>query len=310
MINEEILEENNNFDCKIEEKKKIKRRIILEILIGIFLILSVWFYKNWTTTYDKLISAIQNDNVKEVTLIIKSKKINHTNLNEALLEAIYNDNLKIVKILVEAGADINYCGKDSYSHPLLRAAYYGYADITKYLLDKGADTHITLPQNPYTPLAISAMRGNVATTKLLIEKENSVDYKDNYGNTALIYALDSQEFNKELCEFLLSKGANIEIKDDNGNSTSLIRVTSSNKNSEIKVKFLLDHGANINATDSVKMTPFLTAVQCGNLNLVKLYIKKGANIFARNTWNQSALDLAKLHNHGEIYGFLKKQGLN
>ena len=66
---------------------------------------------------------------------IKSKKINHTNLNEALLEAIYNDNLKIVKILVEAGADINYCGKDSYSHPLLRAAYYGYADITEYLLE-------------------------------------------------------------------------------------------------------------------------------------------------------------------------------
>lgn len=77
----------------------------------------------------------------------------------------------------------------------------------------------------------------------------------------------------------MSKGANIEIKDDNGNSTSLIRVTSLNKTSEIKVKFLLDHGANINATDNVKMTPFLTAVQCGNLNLVKLYIEKGANIF-------------------------------
>lgn len=87
-----------------------------------------------------------------------------------------------------------------------------YADITEYLLDKGADTYITLPQNPYTPLAISAIRGNVATTKLLIEKENSVDYKDNYGNTALIYALDSQEFNKELCEFYCQRGLILKSK--------------------------------------------------------------------------------------------------
>ena len=310
MVNEESLENNNNFESKIGEKKKLKKRIIIEIFIGAFLILAVWTYKHLSFTNDKLISAIQNNDVKEVTLILKTKKISHVNLNEALLEAIYNDNLIIVKILVESGADINYCGKDSYSNPLLRAAYYGYADITKYLLDKGADTHITLPKNPYTPLAISVMKGNIATTKLLVEKENSIDYKDNYGITALIYALDTQDFNKELCEFLVSKGANIETRDDSSDSTLLIRVTSSDKNSEIKVKFLLDHGANINATDSVKMTPFLTAVQCGNLNLVKLYIEKGANIFARNTWNQSALDLAKQHNHGEIYGFLKKHGLN
>lgn len=310
MVNEESLENNNNFESKIGEKKKPKKRIIIEIFIGAFLILAVWTYKHLSFTNDKLISAIQNNDVKEVTLILKTKKISHVNLNEALLEAIYNDNLIIVKILVESGADINYCGKDSYSNPLLRAAYYGYADITKYLLDKGADTHITLPKNPYTPLAISVMRGNIATTKLLVEKENSIDYKDNHGNTALMYALDTQDFNKELCEFLVSKGANIETRDDSSGSTPLIRVTSLDKNSEIKVKFLLDHGANINATDSVKMTPFLTAVQCGNLNLVKLYIEKGANIFARNTWNQSALDLAKQHNHGEIYGFLKKHGLN
>lgn len=48
------------------------------------------------------------------------------------------------------------------------------------------------------------------------------------------------------------------------------------------MRLLLDHGANVNAEDSEKWTPLHAAATCGNLNLVRILIQRGANLLAVN----------------------------
>lgn len=150
------------------------------------------------------------------------------------------------------------------------------------------------------------MKGNVDVAKLLIEREKDINYKDSNGDTALMYAVETEKFNKEICELLLSKGADINATDGNGGNTILINITGIRGNNEDKIKFIIDNGANVNASNQVKMTPLLQASMSGKLNLVKLYIEKGANIFVKNTWNQSALDLATMvESHNGVVAYLK-----
>lgn len=48
------------------------------------------------------------------------------------------------------------------------------------------------------------------------------------------------------------------------------------------MKLLLEFGANVNAEDSEKWTPLHAAATCGNLNLVRILIQRGANLLAVN----------------------------
>lgn len=48
------------------------------------------------------------------------------------------------------------------------------------------------------------------------------------------------------------------------------------------MRLLLDNGANVNAEDSEKWTPLHAAATCGNLNLVRILIQRGANLLAVN----------------------------
>lgn len=293
-----------------EKKEKLKKRIIAEILIGCFLLLCILGYKGGLFSNANLIEAVQKNYTVRVSLILLTKQASTGEINDALVEAIQRNKLGMVKKLVKAGANVNYWGNDTFDNPLLSAADFNNVEIAKYLLDKGADGHIILPQNPVTPLSSALRRGNLEVARLLIEREKEIDFKDTIGDTALMYAVESEKFNKEICELLLSKGADINATDGNGGSTILINITNSIENHEDKARFLLDHGANVNASNSVGTTPLLQAASVGNLNLVKLYIERGADIFVINTWNQSALDLATMMEpHNEVIAYLNEKGL-
>ncbi len=244
-----------------------------------------------------------------VSFILLTKQARTGEINDALVEAIQYNKLGMVKKLVRAGANVNYWGNDTFDNPLLSAADFNNVEIAKYLLDKGADGHIILPQNPVTPLSSALRRGNLEVARLLIEREKEIDFKDTFGDTALMYVVMTEKFNKEICELLLSKGADINAADGNGENTILIKLVQSTGDIEDKAKFLLDNGANINASDTAQITPLISAASAGNLNLVKLYVERGADTSARDCWNFSALDNAIRNKHTQIISYLKGKGL-
>lgn len=94
----------------------------------------------------------------------------------------------------------------------------------------------------------------------------------------------------DICNLFISGGIDINSRDENG--TPMINIAVRNDNEELVKKFI-KLGADINLTSEDRgYTPVMDAVWRGNLELTKLFIKEGAELNTINKEGQSNLVLA------------------
>jgi len=101
---------------------------------------------------------------------------------------------------------------------------------------------------------IASEKGSLDLVSKLLELEAHLELKDNWGNTALFYAIDAKQNNLQIVSFLLDKGADPNAKCKNGT------------------------------------TPLFRAVEINNLLIVETLLKKKCNIFVKqeSTGNETA----------------------
>ncbi|EAY03683.1 hypothetical protein TVAG_031820 [Trichomonas vaginalis G3] len=133
----------------------------------------------------------------------------------------------------------------------------------------------------------------------------NVNIKNYYGETALHYAALNNS--KEIVEVLLSYGANINEKDESG-ETALHKAALHNSKEEAEV--LLLHGANINEKDESGETALHIAAFKNNKEIVEVLLTHGANINEKNKNGKAALHNAALHNSKETVEVLLSYGAN
>ena len=56
---------------------------------------------------------------------------------------------------------------------------------------------------------------------------------------------------------------------------------------------LLDHGASIDARDAKEQTPLRRAVNCRQLQIVRLLVRRGGNLYAADHRGVTPLDVAR-----------------
>ncbi len=112
---------------------------------------------------------------------------------------------------------------------------------------------------------------------------------------------------KEVVEFLLQRGANIEARTERGVTPLYIAVKDSQK--EI-VELLLQHGANIEAKEEDGFTPLHIAAKDGQKEIVELLLQCGANIEARSEGGVTPLYIAAKNGYKEVVEFLLQRGAN
>lgn len=135
---------------------------------------------------------------------------NDSDLN-ALVYAINNRNYYYIGSLVDHGADINMV-VDKNKTALLIAAKNGDGYIVNYLLDKGADPLLNYG-NTCSILVYLVKGNNRKLIKRLLKMGVDVNGRCN-GRTALMETAYYDD--KWVAELLLSKGADIYLKDDKG----------------------------------------------------------------------------------------------
>ena len=108
----------------------------------------------------------------------------------------------------------NTVNAEGYS-PLTLASYRGNNEVAKILIENGCD--INQKSSMGTPLMAAVVKGNVEIVRLLLNKNAEVDFADNNGTTALLYATMFK--NKEIASLLIKANANPDIKDNRGNSS-------------------------------------------------------------------------------------------
>lgn len=150
-------------------------------------------------------------------LNIVEKMINcHLNLNlcdqtdkTILMQACDLKIFPLIEILIKNGADINYQNKNGET-AFFRAASFSSVDVMNQLKNFDADINCS-NNHGQTPLMLSVNhRFNLKTLEWLIQNKADINAQDIQGNTALMYAIASNQI--EATELLLKNGAKTEIQ--------------------------------------------------------------------------------------------------
>ncbi|MBN2663543.1 MAG: ankyrin repeat domain-containing protein [Bacteroidales bacterium] len=277
--------------------------------------------------YTPLLYAIDYELDDFITELLKNEAdVNITganNISPLLLASQLDLDFNIYEKLIDLGADINATIADTadyWDNPGYTALHFTCSEMDKYrlaelLLHKGADVNA---KDVYsnTPLQLSVSDDhNFALSKLLIENGALVTDKNIDGQTPLHLACMYNEDTKTV-DLLIQNGAELNVKDNNG--WTPVMYAAFYGNIEI-MKFLMDKGADIELKNDDDFaiwdlrradgsTVLFNLVKEGDFDLVKLFVKKGADINAVNSYGETPIIIAKEYEHKKIEKYLKRKG--
>ena len=215
----------------------------------------------------------------------------------ALMHASAKGHIKVVNLLLDRGAEIDYQSEFRFS-ALMIACMAGKLEIVELLLKRGAKVDLSTKTGK-TALMLSTISGyldlnltwaskytppppnkSVEIIRLLLSKGASLDFQDDAGGTALMYAVKDRLL--EAVKLLLDKKARVDIGTDREGTPPLHSILPGSQsypvNAEI-ARLLLERGAPVDLEDRNMQTPLIVACcQAGKAELSKLLIKKGAKI--------------------------------
>jgi ankyrin repeat domain-containing protein 50 len=170
--------------------------------------------------------------------------------------------------------------------PLHWAASAGYLACVQLLISKGCNVSAKTASGE-TPLHIAAFRGNTAVAELLVDNGSNINSLSNSGQSPLYTASFSGA--EATVRLLLNKGANVDARGSYG-ATPLIGAAIRGHTPIAGI--LLEHGADIDASHGYDgKTALHRAAQGGHLDTVRLLLRKGANIEARDDEGNTPLRL-------------------
>lgn len=274
--------------------------------------------------------AVQND-CEEEAIELLAKYLNPVErqaaLNEALVVAAFKDNEKAVEFLLEQGAD---CGsvphtietpitnslilnfKTHWLSDRIRTLLLSYDEQQKFVNQK--DNF----RNERTPLMTAILhQRSIEELEQLLEHGADVYAKDNQGQTALAY-LCCSGFNKPKADLLLSydeQNRLINELDCYGNSLlyyAIQHTADAQPNRKDTVAWILEHDTQkklINYSTENCNSALHTAINCVDVDIIKLLIDNGANIYARNRDGLTCLQaiLTKDHSDNSKYDLFPKR---
>jgi len=178
---------------------------------------------------------------------------------------LMTSDMEMAELFLDRGADINAVDYDG-NNALHRFVSSGNKDFVAYLLgtDIPVDNKNDMGQ---TPLQIAIYSNCPDIAKLLIDKGASLDFRDDYGSTALHVVSDV-----ELAKLLIEKGVNVKAVNEYG-ETPLHCVYD---NIEL-ARLFLDEGADIDARSESGYTPLDYVVMYGCNDTARFLMEKGAD---------------------------------
>lgn len=229
-----------------------------------------------------------------------------------------NNHEGVVKLLVDAGAEVNRVQGVSGRTPLFDACSNRNPIMVKTLIDGGAIVNVG-DKRGTTPLMMATgpgkkLKDKMACIKCLIEAGADVNMTDKERGTAI--AKESNGGNYKVVQYLIDRGAHINIQNTGSGYTPLISAAGS-KSDKI-VEILIKEGADVSLKTHTGWTALIAAIYLGAqtkkvINIVNLLISNGVDVNSRyremgTSLNFTALDLAlsKKGKYDQVVEILKK----
>ena len=222
--------------------------------------------------------------------------------------------------------------------PLYHAALCGFQDLAEHLIIKHPQQVNATGGYYVSPLAVALSAGHLKIAQLLYERGANVDVQGNDDKTPLIGACSDGVQPIEIVQWLLSRGANPNVRDKYGWTPQ--HLAASHGHAEISrlllqykadsnaqhqfagtplevasyggrvnvARLLIEHGADVNAWDSNRGTPLHSASKKGWAEVVRLLVEHGANIDAEDGDGRTAFQVASLYRNHDVAKFLSDHG--
>lgn len=258
-----------------------------------------------------LIYAAKNGHTNVVRYLLDNGAAVNYSIPENHLTALYcatsYNHAQTVAALLEKGADVTSWRRDNYEMgPVLIAIERGYTEILGLFKQHGVNfkekadnfsTHL------HYAAAINA-EGN--SVRFLLNSGLSVDLKDSNNNTPLLLAVQQGCYTEPNIKIFFENGADINARNKHGFTPLHLAIAAGNLE---RTQFILSLGladlrvavpswainsiaADVNAKDNEGNTPLHLASKLGYLEIAKILIACGADVSARNNFNESTLDVA------------------
>lgn len=154
------------------------------------------------------------------------------------------------------------------------------------------------------PIHTTAENGDIAALKKELGSGVDINLQnEKFGQTPLVLAVYNEHY--EMVEFLLSNGADANIKMSNG-QTAIFIAAYLGENKTILT--LLRHGALLNLSDKEGNTPLHRAAEGGSASAVALLLQNGAKVDALNKHRSTPLHRAAQYNNEDAVWSLVKGG--
>jgi ankyrin repeat protein len=215
---------------------------------------------------------------------------------DEFLGSIQKGNLSRINQFLETKPELaNSKAKNGVS-VLLLALYYGRKDIALAIAAK----------KPALDIFEASVLGKLGQVRSLIGQDPSLvnSYSpDGFTPVALAAYLGQ----KDVTEYLLEKGANVNAMAENATGFTPLTGAIANNHLEIS-KVLVNRGADVNHRYEGGVTPLMEASLNGNLELVKFLLENGADPTAKTGDGKTPMSFAKEKNHVEVIEALKRYG--
>lgn len=179
---------------------------------------------------------------------------------------------------------------------LITAANDGNLEKVTRILDSGFNINARINDRSElsgrTALMIASLRGYERIVDVLLSRKANVNLKDEHGETALLLAMNTP--NLKIVKALIRAGANPNVQTFSphaGEITPLIRAINAESHLRLELtKTLLEAKAEVNPKGKFAGSPLLHAVE--DLEITKLLISYGANVEAKNFRGTTPLMIA------------------
>src|SRR6267143_1988614 len=215
---------------------------------------------------------------------------------DEILESIQKGNLSRINQLLETNPALANSKAKSGVSALLLALYYGRQDIALAIAAK----------KPVLDIFEVSVLGKLEQVRNLINLDPSLvnSYSpDGFTPVALAAYLGQ----KDVTEYLLEKGANVNAMAKNATGFTPLTGAIANNHAEIS-KILVKKGADVNHRYEGGVSPLMEASLNGNLELVRFLLENGADPTAKTEDGKTPMSFAKEKNHVEVIEALRRHG--
>ena len=205
-----------------------------------------------------------------------------------------------MKYFLLGGFIVSFFGIGVFAQPLgetqlMRAAFSGDVGEIRELIASGMDIEA---RNEYGETALMyAARGNIETTKELIAAGSSIDAFDRIKWTPLMFAIQAN--NAHIVRVLIEADAEANVVGYWGSTPLTLAIKEHGGDALLIISMLLAIGTDVNAaglfgSTQVRIpTPLIMAASIGDAPLVRLLLYAGADVEFTNEQGKSALDFAR-----------------